>query len=194
MKSRTSPDGPRFSGAAKIDLADIGTDRLILEGSLAPGELELSKHGLEQIGALDFSGFVERKSSDFRLSGALVTVVEMECVRCLNSVRESVRRQFDLYFQKRESFIYAEHEEIGLNQSDTQTSFFTGTELGLNEIIEEQILLALPMKPLCRSQCRGLCPVCGIHLNKDTCECSSSEINPAFETLREFKKQLENPG
>jgi uncharacterized protein len=98
-----------------------------------------------------------------------------------------------LFFQQNEKLIHAEHSEIGLEESETQTSFVNGSELSLSEVMEEQALLALPMKPLCRTDCGGLCPVCGIHRNKETCECVLEEINPAFETLREFKKQLENP-
>ncbi len=193
LKSSNSQDRQRFLGAVSIDLADLGTERLDLEGSLAPGELDFSEHGIRQIEALDWSGYIERKGSDFRLSGEVVTELELECVRCLDPVRESVKIKFDLFFQQRESLIYAEHEEIGLEQSDTQTSFLTGSVLPVNEVIQEQVLLAVGMKPLCRSECKGLCPICGIHLNKDNCECSPQEINPAFEALREFKKQLENP-
>lgn len=193
VKSTNPPDRQRLSGAASIDLADIGAKGLPLEGSLAPGELDFSEHGVRQIEALDWSGFIERVSSGFRLSGKVVTELELDCVRCLDPVRESVQREFELFFQQRESLEYVEHDEIGLEQADTQTSFLTGSELSLNEVIQEQVLLALPMKPLCGSECRGLCPVCGIRLNKNTCECVLQEINPAFEALREFKKQLENP-
>ena len=193
VKSRTFPDRQRVSGAENIGLADFDTGRLLLEGSLAPGELDFSEHGIRQIGSLNWSGFIERKNSDFRLSGEVVGELELECVRCLGQVREPVRRRFDLFFKQRENLSYVEHEDICLEESDTQTSFIVGSELPLNEIMKEQVFLALPMKPLCRSQCRGLCPVCGIHLNEETCECSLQEINPAFEVLREFKKQLENP-
>ncbi len=193
VNSRTSPDRGREFGASSVDLAALGSGRLVLQGSLAPGELDLPEHGIRQIELLVWSGFLERNNSEYRLSGEVVTVVEMECVRCLDPVRESVRREFDLLFQHRESLIYAEHEELALLQSDTRISFLTGSELPLNELMREQVLLALPMKPLCRSECPGLCPVCGIHLNNDSCECSLQEINPAFEVLGEFKKQLENP-
>jgi uncharacterized protein len=193
VKARTSPDRQRFSGAVIIDLDDLPTDRLLLEGSLAPGELDFSENGIRHAKPLDWSGFIERKGSNFRLFGEVVTELELECVRCLNPVRQTVRREFDLFFQQRESLIYAEHEDIELEASETQTSFVTGSELPLNEIMQEQVLLALPMKPLCRADCRGLCAVCGIHLNEETCECSLPGINPAFEVLREFKQQLENP-
>ena len=191
MKSRTPSQRTR-PVTAVIDLADLGTERLVLEGSLAPDGLDFSRHGIQQVEPLGWSGFVERQGDELRVSGVVTTELELDCVRCLDPVRERVRREFDLFFRQRESLIYDEDAEIELAESDTQTSFMTGTELPFGEIMQEQVLLSIGMKPLCGSECRGLCPICGSNLNKDKCECSVEQINPAFETLKEFKKQLED--
>ena len=193
LKSRT-PTHRAHPVSAVIDLADLGAGRLVLKGSLTPGELDFRKHGIGQVEPLEWSGFIERQGSEVRISGVVTTELVLDCVRCLDPVRKKVRRKFDLFFRQRKSLIYDADAEIELAESDTQTSFMTGTELGLGDIMQEQVLLTIPMKPMCGSKCRGLCPICGSNLNKDKCECPVEKINPAFETLKEFKKHLENRG
>jgi uncharacterized protein len=87
--------------------------------------------------------------------------------------------------------IFDEDAEIELNEKDTQTAFFTGTKLPIGEILREQVLLALPMKALCRVDCKGLCPTCGINLNSGTCDCPAEKFSPHMDTLLELKKRLE---
>ena len=74
---------------------------------------------------------------------------------------------------------------------DTRTSFFTGTQLAIGDILREQVLLALPMKVLCRVDCKGLCPVCGTNLNFNSCNCPTEQFSPHMDKLLEIKRQLE---
>ncbi len=189
MKSRT-PSHRAHPVGAVVDLADLGRERLVLEGLLTPGELDFRRHGIGQVQSLKWSGFIERQGGEIRFSGVVTTELALDCVRCLDPVREKVRREFDLFFRQRESLIYDEDAEIELEESDTQTSFMTGTELRLGEIMQEQVLLAIPMKPMCGSECRGLCPICGSNLNKDKCECPAQKINPA----RNFQRVQKTTG
>jgi uncharacterized protein len=56
--------------------------------------------------------------------------------------------------------------------------------------MREQFYLALPMKPLCRDECRGLCPVCGINRNRETCDCQSAWVDPRLDALRSLKDRM----
>ena len=180
-----------MSEALRIDLADIGQERLSLEGCLSPGDLDLSEQGVLQTALLAWSVAIQRKGRGFRVTGKLNTELELECGRCLDPVSEPVQKEFELFFEQRENLVYSKGAEIELEESDTETSFLTGYQLALGEVIQEQVLLGLPMKPLCSAECRGLCPTCGINLNTDTCECAIGEISPVYETLQELKRQME---
>lgn len=188
---RASP-GDSAKSVYLLELADLGSDRLPLNGAFRPGEVDFSGDGLRQLELLDWSGFVERAGPEVRLRGSLTTKLELGCVRCLEPIQESVRREFDLFFQQRDKLVYDENAEIALEQADTGTAFMTGTELPLSEIMHEQVLLELPMKPLCKADCQGLCAVCGTNLNENSCACPSQTMDPAFESLLEFKKRLED--
>ena len=174
-----------------VDLKEFGGERGDLEGSLEPGEIDFSVEPLRQVEPLDWAGFIERTGDEIRFQGRLKTRLELACVRCLKTIEQPVDRAFDLYFRQRDSFVYDEDADIELEEADTQTSFMTGTEMPLAGIFREQVLLAMPMKPLCSTDCRGLCPSCGFNRNAGSCDCSAQPMNPAVEGLLQLKKRRE---
>jgi len=58
--------------------------------------------------------------------------------------------------------------------------------------VKEQVLLSVPMKPLCRNDCAGLCPVCGRDLNEGACNCRKEELDPRLAPLAQFKETLKD--
>ena len=141
--------------------------------------------------SLGWSATAERAGGEIRINGSLKTTVEMMCSRCLEPARPDINKSFDLFFRQRDELMFDEDQEIALTERDTQTAFFTGTQLAIGEILREQVLLALPMKVLCRVDCKGLCPTCGINLNSGTCNCPAEKFSPHMDTLLELKKRLE---
>jgi uncharacterized protein len=77
----------------------------------------------------------------------------------------------------------SEHERE-VQDDDVETSYYRDDEVDLNELIREQFYLALPMKPLCTEECRGLCPQCGANLNTDTCDCATEWVDPRLAALK----------
>ena len=73
-------------------------------------------------------------------------------------------------------------------EGGVETYLPLGDVIDLDEILREQIILALPMYPRCSPECRGLCPVCGIDLNQETCDCQRDEIDPRLAVLKTFTK------
>jgi uncharacterized protein len=88
--------------------------------------------------------------------------------------------------------MFDEDDEIELSDKDTRTAFFSGTQLAIGDILREQVLLALPMKALCRLDCKGLCPQCGTNLNLKSCGCAKEQFNPNLDALLEIKRRLED--
>jgi uncharacterized protein len=129
---------------------------------------------------------------EIRVAGSLKTAVELACSRCLEPARYEIAKNFDLFFRSRDEFVFDEDEEIELREADTRTAFFTGTQLAISDILREQVLLSVPMKALCKPDCRGLCPACGANLNLTTCGCAKEQFSPHIDTLLEIKRRLEN--
>ena len=77
-----------------------------------------------------------------------------------------------------------ETDDGELHADDTAATFYRDDEIDLGELMREQFYLALPMKPLCRPDCKGLCPQCGTSLNTDTCQCEPRWEDPRLAGLK----------
>jgi uncharacterized protein len=82
----------------------------------------------------------------------------------------------------------AQDDEFHLNLDDTEIAFFEGDGLFLADVLAEQVNLALPMKVICRSDCRGLCSHCGANLNNEECRCEKNASDPRLAPLARLKQ------
>jgi uncharacterized protein len=175
-----------------VDLKDLTQEKLSLQGSFEPGRIDFSAENIKQVEPLVWNATVERPGLEVRVAGSLETTVELNCSRCLEPARCSVSKTFDLFFRQRDEFMFDEDDEIELSDKDTRTAFFSGTQLAIGDILREQVLLGLPMKALCRLDCKGLCPQCGTNLNLKSCDCAKEQFNPNLDALLEIKRRLED--
>jgi uncharacterized protein len=120
--------------------------------------------------------------------GRVHTRVEGECRRCLTGVAIPVTFEPTLVFMSRESDLGGDDEELeeddGLRLYDDNA-----LEIDLGEVVREELILAVPAWPLCRPDCRGLCPVCGVDLNETTCTCTREEVDSRWAALRALKNE-----
>ena len=174
-----------------VDLKDLVHEKVSFQDSFEPGVVEFAADNIRQIGPLDWSASAERVGGEVRINGSLRTNVETMCSRCLEPARSELTKAFDLFFRQRDEHMFDEDDEIELDEEDTKTAFFTGTQLAMGDILREQVLLALPMKALCKVDCKGLCPTCGTNLNSGSCNCPKEEFSPHIDALLEIKRRLE---
>jgi len=78
--------------------------------------------------------------------------------------------------------------EQQVEADDLGVAYYKDDQIDLGEVIREQLYLAMPMKPLCREDCLGLCPVCGSNKNRETCECRPQWVDPRLEPLRKLRE------
>jgi uncharacterized protein len=126
---------------------------------------------------------------DIRVVGTLQTDLEILCARCLEPVPYPVKRQFDLLYRPAGSDI-GEDREVELEDKDAAISYYEGEGVELAELLREQILLEVPLKTVCKEECKGLCPQCGRNLNTGECECAQAASDPRWDALRELKDKL----
>jgi uncharacterized protein len=108
------------------------------------------------------------------------------CARCVETVLDEVHRSFDLFYSPLPHG--TRPEEARLRDDDAEIGFFQGEGLFLADVLREQVLLALPMKVICRSDCRGLCPNCGANLNHEECRCETHSSDPRLAPLARLKQ------
>jgi len=134
--------------------------------------------------SLAFDIFKDKQQ--FRLAGAVKTTLELECSRCLEPFTLPVDSTFDLRYQPHAANTGEGEKEI--EEDDLTTAFYENDEIDLGQLMREQFYLALPMKPLCGDDCKGLCPMCGTNLNRGTCDCKTDVEDPRLAALRKLKR------
>ena len=174
-----------------VDLKDLD-EKVSIDGALEPGVIDFTGEGIRQIGPLTWKATAERAGEEIRIAGNLSSTMELGCSRCLEPAQCEIQKEFDLFFRERDEELFDEDQDVELTEEDTRTSFFTGTQLAIGDVLREQIVLALPMKALCKVDCKGLCPVCGTNRNQNTCSCSGEVFSPHMEKLLEIKRKLED--
>ena len=130
---------------------------------------------------------IHKDKGKFRMVGRLKTELELGCSRCVDPFRFPVDVPFDVRLLPASEMSADEEREVA--EEDLETSYYTDDQIDLNELLREQFYLALPMKPLCREDCRGLCPQCGTNLNAGSCDCAPAWEDPRLAPLKALKRE-----
>lgn len=125
----------------------------------------------------------------FEVEGQLQSAVRLDCGRCLKEFVAPLLSTFALTYARTLPEIEVEDEdaEVELTAEDLGMTLLDGDEIDLHEAVQEQVLLALPFRPLCSEECRGLCPHCGVDLNITSCNCHGDGFGNKFSVLKNFK-------
>ena len=162
------------------DVIDLGTEIRQRSPLKATGRAELVEehHGKHKV------------IKDIRLRGQLSAAFELTCARCLEPVPQDVKREFELLY--RPLGVDAGRDELSVTDAEAEIGYYEGEGLMLEDVLREQVLLALPLKVTCREDCKGLCPHCGKNLNQEPCSCAVAIEDPRWSALKELRGRLEH--
>ncbi|HVS81555.1 MAG TPA: DUF177 domain-containing protein [Pyrinomonadaceae bacterium] len=132
-------------------------------------------------------GRIKRSGSEVELRGELHAKIEAVCSRCLKPVELPIHAEFAERFVPAVSWRAEEQHE--LREEDLNLAVFDGEAIELNDLVREEILLAMPGHVLCSEDCRGLCPICGIDRNAGTCPCESADGDLRWKKLKELQSR-----
>jgi uncharacterized protein len=167
----------------RITLAELEFHRIIASENYAPGSLDYHEAGFRQTAPVQLNATAELLGSEIRIKGHLATSMEASCDRCLVPVEIPVSSNFDLFYRPMQSI--AKEEEVEIAPEELEIGFYSGDGIELADVATEQVILSLPMKVICSTECRGLCPVCRANLNLTHCDCAPSQQSSPFASLKE---------
>jgi len=169
-----------------IQLEQIGDEPFHWQESPSISAESLGRSELLGVGGISWSGRVIRDLAGYRLEARLSYEQTLTCTRCLQSLARSVEDEIELTIETSASEpMLGEHE---LRASEIRSLFLGGKELDTTPILMEQLQLNIPMKPLCREECAGLCPQCGVDRNQVRCSCAESEVDPRWRALERLRQ------
>lgn len=149
----------------------------------------------EDIGDLDpalkplsaLNGHVEliRTADGILVRGNFYTNVELDCSRCLDTFSMPVKFRVDEEFFPRIDILTGARLPV---PEDAEPANLIDIHhiLDLSEVVRQSLVLAVPMVPLCRAACQGLCPNCGKNWNEGPCDCHEEELDPRFAALKQL--------
>lgn len=127
-------------------------------------------------------GTATNVESGILVDSTIKTTIVVDCDRCLKPVATSVD------IRAVEEFVTAVKTEVG-NHEEKEFRIFKGSAIDLRDMVEENILLSVPMKILCSEMCKGFCSLCGTDLNVKECNCSKEDVDPRMEKLKDWFKE-----
>lgn len=161
-------------GRTEIDLScgaeemGLTADVLRVNGNIS-GKLEIYRFG----DRVDVKGYVSFRS--------LLT-----CSRCLRDYETDCTEAVMLYCIRGSEV--SQRREAVLSEKDITTCYYEGETIDLTNSVRDTIILSTPLKPLCASDCRGLCPMCGKDLNRGRCQCNRETIDTRWDGLKKYKR------
>jgi DUF177 domain-containing protein len=179
-----------------ISVLDLEREPIVFDLSIAPEAMDYGTE-IKQVAPLTVEGradLIEETHGprtvvqDIRLRASYSGEFEIACARCLTPVHKKLDGQFDLLFRPLGADAGA--PERSISASETEIGYYQKSSLMLEDVLREQVLLALPTRTLCREDCKGLCPRCGRDLNTETCTCDSAPADPRWSALSDLASRL----
>lgn len=154
-----------------LDRTEYGRSELEIAGPVELGLGEDRPHAVSVRGRL----VVDNLDSRFVLAGRLQAVGQADCGRCLETFELTWAVPIEIMVLRDVESDEADSESLILTQQSG--------EVDLRQAVTESVILALPLAPVCRDDCRGLCSSCGINRNVDSCQCVEEDYDPRWEGL-----------
>lgn len=125
------------------------------------------------------------------IEGTINIDASLTCSRCCGDFVQSLKNiTFKEEYNPAEEIIQEDEQE--LTDQDMELNYYNNDEIDLKELIKEQVLISVPMKPLCSENCKGICAGCGKELNAGPCECNEDILDPRLAPLQQLKEAMKN--
>lgn len=173
----------------KLALAQVPAEGCEVRFTAEEAVLSDAGEGIRPRGGIAVEGRAEHEGSGLRVTGTVRAHLELACARCLGTFDFPVESRFDVTYSR----VVPVEDEVELEGRELTVCHLEGDTVDLSELAREEVLLAVPMAPLCAPDCRGLCPRCGANLNQGPCGCEAAAADPRFQVLGRLLEGAPSP-
>lgn len=171
-----------------LSIKEMELRKIRFDETFQPGQIDFTGEDLTQASPLRVIGSAELLANlegEIRIQGKYTVELTAACDRCLVQARFPLDTGFDLFYRPMADI--ADEEEIEIDEAETEIGFYEGGGMELEDILREQVLLALPMQRVCSEVCKGICPVCGKNRNDTDCDCKTETTDDRWGALRKLE-------
>jgi uncharacterized protein len=166
-----------------IETKEIGPEGLSLRRSFRGFRLAGEESDGVQVDPGEMTGELNKEEDGIAFSGRIRTSTRLPCSRCLEDYSLPLDLPFDLLYTTAPD--PAGGADNRIDDDMVTRVHFDGSRIDLTALLSEQLYLGLPLKPLCRPDCLGLCPRCGTNLNAGDCACAEERTeDPRLRVLK----------
>ena len=171
-----------------LSIKEMELRKIRFDETFQPGQIDFSGEDLTQASPLHVTGSAEllaHSGGEVRVRGNYQVEMGAACDRCLVPARFPLDSRFDLFYRPMSDI--ARDEEVEIDEGEIELGFYEGGGMELEDILREQVLLALPMQRVCSEACKGICPVCGRNRNETACDCKAEGADDRWGALRNLE-------
>ncbi|MDH3602347.1 MAG: DUF177 domain-containing protein [Candidatus Tectomicrobia bacterium] len=172
---------PQLGHALVIDLAKIPVHGLTLDTEVMPA---VPQDDLTLTMPVRVQGLLTRVMEQVYFQGNICGTVAVPCSRCLDTVHDTFEADLRIVFFPVGAYGTSDETAQERFTDDLDLYLHDGMRLDLNPVVHEHVVMALPVQTLCREDCVGLCQVCGINRNEQSCACQLESEDPRFSILK----------
>jgi uncharacterized protein len=171
-----------------IEIEDLKPEPLHVHHVFPIGEIKFTHEDavLSEPIVADF--VLSHNDLNLNVDGTVETAINFKCSCCTKDFTRPLVASFNASYLPQPKWTNAD-AEIELRYEDMEVEYYDGITLDVNLVVLEQIELAIPMRFVCREDCKGLCYKCGADLNEGACNCKNEKIDSRLSVLLEFKKK-----
>jgi uncharacterized protein len=147
-----------------------------------PGEIQPFDDLIVSIGRVKLDCSFQKSGSEYFCQGTVSAEVEVQCSRCAGQFVLELSNPTD--FIIRTDWVPDEEDADAIDDEDYVYTQGKDLVVDIKDIVQQALVLAMPMKPLCQDDCKGLCPLCRVNLNKTACKCVREQVDTRWDKLR----------
>jgi len=173
-----------------VEIEDLKSEHLHVHHIFPVGEIKFIHEdaALNEPVTADF--VLSHIDRDLHVKGTVQTAIHLRCSRCAKEFSRPFSTCYDLSYLPQPKWTN-DDSEIELKYEDMGVAYYDGIAFDVDLMVLEQIELAMPMKFVCREDCKGLCYKCGADLNENSCQCKKEETDSRLSVLLDFRKKMD---
>jgi uncharacterized protein len=166
-----------------INVNKISEKGLALNDTIDIDNSQLLEDESDFLERVEYQIFFKKQERRIQAQGRIKTAISLLCVRCLEPFELRIHSNFDIILFPKESI---DQRSTALEEDELEYIFYENDQIDAEKILIEQVNLFIPFKPVCKAECKGICPSCGANLNRGACPCdqAKNEIKFLFEKAK----------
>jgi uncharacterized protein len=171
-----------------LSVKEMELRKVRFDETYEPGQIDFTGEDLVQASPLAAKGVAEllaHSDGQMRIQGKIQVEMTAQCDRCLGGARFALDSGFDLFYRPASQL--PKEDEVAIDEGEAEIGFYDDGGMELEDILREQVLLALPMQRVCSEVCKGICPACGKNRNETECDCKLESHDDRWGALRKLE-------